>query len=97
MISTSTFPRKPLFFVDVHIHTGEILQVEDVSSRKWLGCRSHANVLEGGDFPMRPKMIPLSLLFARIFKLGATAYGGPAMIASDKRDGCKSLRLDNRG
>ena len=29
-------------------------------------------------------MIPLSLLFAKIFKLGATAYGGPAMIAQIK-------------
>jgi len=29
-------------------------------------------------------MIPLSLLFARIFKLGATAYGGPAMIGQIK-------------
>ncbi len=29
-------------------------------------------------------MIPLSILFARIFKLGATAYGGPAMIAQIK-------------
>ena len=29
-------------------------------------------------------MIPLSLLFARVFKLGATAYGGPAMIAQIK-------------
>ena len=29
-------------------------------------------------------MIPLGLLFARIFKLGVTAYGGPAMIAQIK-------------
>ncbi len=29
-------------------------------------------------------MIPLGLLFTRIFKLGATAYGGPAMIAQIK-------------
>ena len=29
-------------------------------------------------------MIPLGLLFARIFKLGATAYGGPAMIGQIK-------------
>jgi len=29
-------------------------------------------------------MIPLSLLFTRVFKLGATAYGGPAMIGQIK-------------
>src|SRR4030067_661695 len=29
-------------------------------------------------------MIPLSVLFTRVFKLGATAYGGPAMIAQIK-------------
>jgi len=29
-------------------------------------------------------MTPLSLLFIRVFKLGATAYGGPAMIAQIK-------------
>src|SRR4030043_32315 len=29
-------------------------------------------------------MIPLSVLFTRVFKLGATAYGGPAMIGQIK-------------
>ncbi len=33
---------------------------------------------------MESKRIPLSILFARIFKLGATAYGGPAIIAQIK-------------
>ena len=32
-------------------------------------------------------MIPISLLFTRVFKLGATAYGGPAMISHIKEAG----------